>query len=83
METFRYYSTQRPVAPGVFPRPTGCGVVHIHNFDRRTPIHGLPRPAWGYIEYSHPLPETDMRNYELTAAPENAGKGGLFEDGEV
>lgn len=31
----KYYSTQRPVAPGTFPKADGNKVVQIVNFDER------------------------------------------------
>ena len=29
----RYYSTQRPIMPGSYPKPAGNPVVEIRNFD--------------------------------------------------
>ena len=32
----RYYSTQRPVGPGTFPKPQGNAVKEVFNFDSKT-----------------------------------------------
>ncbi len=63
----RYYSTQRPVMPGSFPRPNGNNVVEIHNYDSKTYCEELGREAWGYIDYEKPLSRYDLNSYELSA----------------
>lgn len=62
---YRYWSTQRPVGPGTFPRPDGNKIVLIHNFDTRTFCEEIGREAWGFICYEKPLSERDQRDYEL------------------
>ena len=64
----KYYSTQRPVMPGGYPKPAGNAVKEIVNFDGRTFCEDIGRDAWGYVEYGTPLSDTDVREYELTAA---------------
>ena len=32
----RYYSTQRPIGPGTFPKPQGNAVKEVFNFDSKT-----------------------------------------------
>jgi len=61
----KYYSTQRPVAPGTFPKPQGNKVVDIHNYDRKTYCAEIGREAWGYIEYQQPLAPEQAARYEL------------------
>lgn len=63
----RYYSTQRPVMPGSFPKPDGNKVLKIHNYDGKTFCKEIGREAWGYIEYVKPLTRYDCDSYELTA----------------
>ncbi len=63
----KYYSTQRPVAPGSFPRPEGNKILNIHNYDHKTYCKELGREAWGYVEYEQPLTDKEARSYELTA----------------
>jgi len=66
----KYYSTQRPIAPGSFPKQEGNKVLEIHNFDSREYVEAIDRMAWGWIEYEHRLDYFDMRKYELTPLPE-------------
>ena len=51
----RYYSTQRPIMPGSYPKPAGNPVVEIRNFDARVFCGEIGREAWGYIEYEQAL----------------------------
>ncbi len=51
----RYYSTQRPVAPGTFPKPANNKVLNIWNFDKPIFCEQVGREAWGYIDYEKPL----------------------------
>lgn len=64
----RYYSTQRPIAPGSFPRPQGNTVMTIHNYDNKTYCKEISREAWGYIDYEQPIDQEYVDNYELTPA---------------
>ena len=65
---FRYYSTQRPVDIGTFPKPPDNPVVEIVNYDRRIPVENKPFRAWGYIEYQKPLTDQQADDYELRPA---------------
>lgn len=62
---FRYYSTQRPVAPGSFPKPVGNPVVQIVNFPAKRYVDVIWKQAYGYIDYEKPLTEKDAAQYEL------------------
>ena len=64
----RYYSTQRPVGPGTFPKPEGNKVLELHNFDGKTFFEELGREAWGYIDYEQALSPEQAASYELTPA---------------
>ena len=64
----RYYSTQRPVGPGTFPKPEGNKVVELHNFYGKTFCEELGREAWGYIDYEQALSPEQAASYELTPA---------------
>lgn len=59
---FRYFSTQRPVAPGTFPKKLGC---EISNYPQKIYIDGLGFYAWGHIDYNEPLNDTEIEEYEL------------------
>lgn len=61
----RYYSTQRPVGPGTFPKPDGNKVVAIKSFAIKCHVQKINREAWGYIDYEQPLPTEEAASYEL------------------
>ncbi len=60
----RYYSTQRPVMPGGFPKK--AVVEKIKNFGTKTYCEEIGREAWGYIEYRESLTKEAADAYELT-----------------
>lgn len=64
----RYYSTQRPVGPGTFPKPKDNRVLDLWNFDKPIFCEQVGREAWGYINYEKPLTQQQTASYEL--APE-------------
>ena len=66
---YRYYSTQRPVDIGTFPKPAGNAPVEIHNYDNRQLVEGGTMQAWGWLEYAKPLTEKEAGDYELKPAP--------------
>ena len=59
----RYYSTQRPVGIGGYPK--SAPVKQVVNFNGRKHCPEIGRLAWGYIEYETPIPEKDAEDYEL------------------
>lgn len=61
---FRYYSTQRPVLPGGFPK--NAYVERIENFDTKIFCEEIGREAWGYIEYQVELTKEEADAYEFT-----------------
>ena len=64
-----YYSTQRPVDIGTFPKPPDNKPVEIHNYDKRQSVENGTMQAWGYLEYAKPLTEKEASDYELKPAP--------------
>lgn len=66
---YKYYSTQRPVDIGTFPREPKPD--RIENFDSRITVENGTFKAWGYLVYKQPLTEAQMKEYELRAAPNN------------
>lgn len=64
----RYYSTQRPITPGSFPKPEGNRVLNVTSFDGKTYCEELGQEAWGYIDYEHSLHPEQAIGYELTPA---------------
>lgn len=69
---YRYYSTQRPVDIGTYPKDDGNPPLVVVNYDcdRRRPVAGGKLHAWGELTYRKPLTEEQARAYELTPAPE-------------
>lgn len=62
----KYYSTQRPVGPGTYPKE--YGIEEIHNFDTKTFCDDIGREAWGYIITSQVIPDDVLEKWELTSA---------------
>lgn len=67
---YKYYSTQRPVDIGTFPK-TENGPLRLVNFDSRETVEQSRFKAWGYLVYDAPLTEKQIADYELRAAPGN------------
>lgn len=65
---YRYYSTQRPVSAGTYPKPKDNPAMLIHNYNERQYVTEIGRLAWGYIEYDKPLENADIDGYELIPA---------------
>lgn len=61
----RYYSTQRPIGPGTYPKPQDNAALEIHNYDSKTYCEEIYREAWGYIEYAQPIDPESAYDYEL------------------
>ena len=66
----KYYSIQRPITPGSYPKSPFMKVLNIVNFGFRTYCKEIGREAWGYIEYKMPLHPEDAAEYELMPIPE-------------
>jgi len=67
---YKYYSTQRPVVIGTFPK-TDNGPIRLVNFEEREGVEQGRYQAWGYLVYDAPLTEKQIDDYELRAAPDN------------
>ncbi|HDF2393134.1 TPA: hypothetical protein PC353_004019, partial [Clostridioides difficile] len=68
---YKYYSTQRPVDIGTFPKPPHNAPDEIVNYDQRIPVEGGAFLAWGHLTYTKPLTEKAAADYELRPAPGN------------
>ena len=70
---YRYYSTQRPVDIGTYPKLPDNQPLSIVNYDddRRRPVADGSLMAWGELTYAKPLTEKQMEDYELKPAPGN------------
>ena len=67
---YRYYSTQRPVDIGTFPK-TENGPIRLENFDKREDVEQGKFKAWGYLVYDAPLTGKEIFDHELRPAPDN------------
>jgi hypothetical protein len=67
---YKYYSKQRPIDIGTFPKTDG-GPAYIVNFDMREYVENASFRAWGYITYNAPLSKEQIDIYELRAASDN------------
>ncbi len=67
---YKYYSTQRPIDIGTFPK-TDNGPVRFVNFEAREGVEAGRLQAWGYLVYDRPLTEKQISDYELHPAPGN------------
>ena len=47
---YRYYSTQRPVTPGAYPKPKNNPAMLIHNFSRREYVPEIGQQAFNHRE---------------------------------
>jgi len=65
METYYYYSTQRPAAPGTCPKN---GVINVENYPQRKYCPEIHAFAWGRICYDRQLTEKETADYELKPA---------------
>lgn len=59
---YRYYAEARPISIGTVPVEN---VVNFQNYDTRTYDENAKREVWGYIEYSKPLSEGEICDFEL------------------
>lgn len=73
LEGYKYYSTQRPIDIGTFPKPADNPPTAILNYDcdRRVPVEGGAFPAWGELIYDKPLTDGQRYDYELRPSREN------------
>ena len=68
---YKYYSTQRPVDMGTFPKPPRNAPDEIVNYDQRIPVENGAFLAWGHLTYTRPLTKRQASDYELRPAPDN------------
>ena len=71
---YKYYSTQRPVDIGTFPKPPRNAPDEIVNYDQRVPVENGSFLAWGHLTYTRPLTKRQASDYELRPAPDNPGR---------
>ncbi len=79
---YRYYSTQRPVMPGGYPKSFGNEPVEIVNYDSRQAVENSKVQAWGYLEYALPLCPRECADYELKAISSEKTRANALENGK-
>lgn len=65
---YRYYSTERPVSLGTFPKAKDNVPMNIKNFETKIYVPEINREAYGYLEYKHELTNKQIDAYELRSA---------------
>ena len=70
-ETYKYYSTQRPIDIGTYPKSYFNQPIHMDIYAGRHQVPGESFQAWGAILYTQPLTEQEMRDYELRPSRDN------------
>lgn len=69
-EVYKYYSTQRPVDLGTFPK-LDTGPLAILNYEQRQLVENDTVWAWGSLTYAAPLTQKQMEDYELRPSRQN------------
>ncbi len=64
---YRYWLTLRPAMPGTVPTKN---LECVENFDSRAYSEEAGREVWGYVEYSEPLTDKQVAEYELVKGGE-------------
>lgn len=68
-EEYKYYSTQRLVDIGTYPKSRENPMIGFTNYDSRIPVEGGAFRAWGELVYGKPLTEKEAADYELRLCP--------------
>lgn len=70
-ELYRYYSTQRPVDLGTYPKEPDNPLVGFLNYDDRINVEYGAYRAWGEVTYRAPLTPDQLIQYELQPSRDN------------
>lgn len=70
-ELYRYYSTQRPVDLGTYPKEPDNPLVGFLNYDDRISVEHGAYWAWGEVTYRAPLTTDQLIQYELQPSRDN------------
>lgn len=70
-ERYKYYSTQRPIDMGTFPKTYYDEPYNFKNYDTRQSVEHGAFQAWGELIYTRPLTEAELKNYELRPSRNN------------
>ena len=64
-KTYKYFSTQRPVDVGTYPKGEGNQPLEINNYHQRMFVEHDTILAWGELVYVRPLTSGELYDYEL------------------
>lgn len=81
-DAYKYYSTQRPVDIGTYPK-TENAPIRIINFDSRESVEHNRFMAWGYLIYDAPLTKKQIADYELRPAIGNPDRRLMEEQAQI
>mgnify|MGYP000007934671 CR=1 FL=1 len=68
-ETYKYYSTQRPIDIGTYPKSYFNRPIHMDIYFTRQQVPGEAFQAWGAITYAQPLTDREMRELRSLRRP--------------
>ena len=68
---YRYYSTQRPIDIGTYPKLPDAPAVNMTFFSERKLVENGTVLAWGVLAYNSPLSPQQINDYELRPARDN------------
>lgn len=68
---YKYYSTQRPIDIGTYPKPPEAPEVELVFYDQRKPVENGTVQAWGELIYDAPLTPEQVSDYELRPSRDN------------
>ena len=61
----KYYSVQRPIESGGYPKPEGNAITEIMNFEQQIFCEEIGQEVWGYVCYERPLSREQQESYDL------------------
>ena len=68
---YKYYSTQRPIDIGTYPKLPEAPEVELVFYDQRRPVEHGTAQAWGELIYDAPLSPEQASAYELQPSRDN------------
>lgn len=68
---YKYYSTQRPIDIGTYPKLPDDPEVGMTFFSERMPVENDTVLTWGILAYNQPLTPQQISDYELRPARDN------------
>lgn len=60
---YTYYLTNRPPDIGTYPKKET--LASMEAFDKREYVQSIERYAWGWVSYTEPLTDKEVKDYEL------------------